>query len=74
MMFLYHESVCAEMGWQEHSLVTSLEPPPDFGPPTPICENGDVKLGYGSPQYIGLGFTVMVGLVFIEIFGSTFMK
>ena len=43
-------------------------------PPTAICTNGDVQLGYGSPEFIGLGFSVMVGLVFIELFGSVFMK
>ena len=31
-------------------------------------------LGYGSPEYVGLGFSVMVALVFIELFGSIFMK
>jgi uric acid-xanthine permease len=33
-----------------------------------------VNLPYGSPEFIGLGFSVMVFLVFIELFGSVFMK
>ena len=36
--------------------------------------NGEVVLPYGSSQYVGLGFTVACMLVFIELFGSTFMK
>lgn len=79
--------VCAEMNWKEHSSISALEEdlyeanytspdafPPLLGFPLSTCTNGDVSLGYGSPQFIGLGFTVMVGLVFIELFGSTFMK
>ncbi|CAB9506722.1 Putative purine permease C1399.01c [Seminavis robusta] len=66
--------VCAEMGWKEHAHITNYDPPLSFPPPFPTCANGEVELGYGSPEYIGLGFSVMVGLVFIEIFGSTFMK
>jgi len=42
--------------------------------PGPTCFNGEVALGYGSPQFIGLGFSVMCFLVFIELFGSTMMK
>jgi len=42
--------------------------------PGPICQNGNVFLGYGSSAFIGLGFSVIVMLVVIEIFGSTFMK
>ena len=34
--------------------------------PGPICQNGDVFLGYGSAAFIGLGFSVMIMLVFIE--------
>jgi uric acid-xanthine permease len=62
------------MGWKEHQQIAEYDPVLEFPPPGPICTNGDVALGYGSPQFIGLGFAVMVGLVFIEIFGSTFMK
>jgi len=69
--------VCAEMIWQEHqSVVNLLETTgSSFGPgPSPICQAGDVRLGYGSPELIGLGFSVLCFLVFIEIFGSIFMK
>lgn len=68
--------VCAEMGWKDHAQIANHEAAPlSFPPPFPTCENGDVRtLGYGAPEFIGLGFSVMVGLVFIEIFGSTFMK
>jgi len=33
-----------------------------------------VMLPYGSPEYIGLGFSVMFMLVLIELFGSPFLK
>ncbi|KAK9845023.1 hypothetical protein WJX74_009785 [Apatococcus lobatus] len=36
--------------------------------------NGNVKLPYGSQQYLGLGLVVFVCLVVIELFGSPFMK
>lgn len=63
--------VCAEMGWKTHSQI-----PDDvsFGPPFPTCVNGETSELYGAPQYIGLGFSVLVFLVFIEMFGSVFMK
>lgn len=66
--------VCAEMGWKEHAQIVNYDTPLAFPPPFPTCQNGDVKLGYGSPQFIGLGVAVMFGLVVIELFGSTFMK
>jgi uric acid-xanthine permease len=62
------------MLWKEHEQVVEYEPPIEFPPPGPVCTNGEVNLGYGSPEYIGLGFSVMCALVFIEVFGSTFMK
>ena len=63
--------VCAEMGWKTHSQI-----PEDvsFGPPFPTCTNGETSEFYGAPQYIGLGFSVLCFLVFIELFGSVFMK
>lgn len=69
--------VCAEMGWKMHSQVADLV---GFGTdqvspiPSSACEAGEVALGYGAAEYIGLGFSVIVMLVFIEIFGSPFMK
>lgn len=43
--------------------------------PSAICTgSAQVQLPYGSAEYIGLGFSVLVFLVFIELFGSTFMK
>ena len=63
-------SVCADMGWKEH--VQAREH--DIDPfPSPMCQNGNVSLGYGSPQFIGLGFSVIVFLLTIELFGSPFM-
>ena len=35
--------------------------------PGPICQNGNVFLGYGSSAFVGLGFSVIVMLVFIEV-------
>jgi NCS2 family nucleobase:cation symporter-2 len=64
--------VCAEMVWKEHDqavAATGIDPIPG-----PVCTNGEVNLGYGSAEFIGLGFSVMIFLVFIELFGSVFMK
>lgn len=63
--------VCAEMQWKEHGQLSDLDVP---AIPSATCTNGEVNLGYGSPEFIGLGFSVMVFLVFIELFGSVFMK
>jgi len=38
------------------------------------CEAGDVLLPFGSPELIGLGFSVIIMLVLVELFGSPFMK
>jgi xanthine/uracil permease len=65
-------AVCADMIWKEHDQVVNQSL--NFPPPFPVCQNGDVSLGYGAPQFIGLGFSVMVALVIIELFGSVFMK
>lgn len=65
--------VCAEMGWKTHAQIVSQEDL-SFPPPFPTCANGETSEFYGAPQYIGLGFSVMAFLVFIELFGSVFMK
>jgi xanthine/uracil permease len=65
-------AVCAEMIWKEHDQVVDQNL--IFPPPFPQCANGDVSLSYGAPQLIGLGFSVLVALVLIELFGSVFMK
>jgi len=36
--------------------------------------NGQVFLPFGSPEYIGLGFVVFSMLIFIECFGSPFLR
>ena len=69
--------VCAEMAWKDHAQIVDYDDGNTtlvFPPPFSTCSNGETSLKYGSPQYIGLGFSVMVGLVVIEVFGSTFMK
>ncbi|KAL7552193.1 hypothetical protein ACHAWF_016716, partial [Thalassiosira exigua] len=70
--------VCADSVWKLHEqAVDYVGPQPEFPipeNPSAYCENGDVILPFGSPEYIGLGFSVLVFLVAIEIFGSTFMK
>ena len=38
------------------------------------CEAGDVALPFGSPELVGLGFSVVCMLVLVELFGSPFMK
>ena len=41
----------------------------------PSCNNnGDVQLPYGSPEYVGLGFSVFATLVVVELFGSPAMR
>jgi xanthine/uracil permease len=64
--------VCADMIWKEHDYVVGQNL--SFPPPSPVCQAGDVFLSYGSPQLIGLGFSVLAFLVVIEVFGSVFMK
>lgn len=64
--------VCAEMGWQTHSSITSQGL--SFGPPFPSCTNGETSYVYGDSRYIGLGFSVLAFLVVIEMVGSVFMK
>lgn len=44
-----------------------------FGPQ--LCnENGDVVLGFGAPQYIGLAMSVVLFTTFLQFFGSPFLK
>lgn len=41
----------------------------------PKCNgNGEVLLPYGSPEYMGLGFSVFATLVVVELFGSPAMR
>lgn len=63
--------VCAEMIWKEHGQLADLEVP---AIPGPTCLNGEVALGYGAIEFVGLGFSVICALVLIELFGSVFMK
>eukprot|EP00271_Cylindrocystis_brebissonii_P023449 TRINITY_DN9731_c0_g1_i1.p1 TRINITY_DN9731_c0_g1~~TRINITY_DN9731_c0_g1_i1.p1 ORF type:complete len:633 (+),score=99.93 TRINITY_DN9731_c0_g1_i1:213-2111(+) len=40
-----------------------------------LCNtNGNVELPFGAKQYIGLGFSVFITLVFVEMFGSPFLR
>jgi len=40
-----------------------------------LCDgNGEVKLGFGAPQYIGLGLVVILAIVLLQSFGSPFLK
>ena len=64
-------ALCADMGWKEHVQARDE----DIDPlPSPLCTSGNVVLGYGSPQFIGLAVSVMAFLVVIELFGSPFMR
>lgn len=45
-----------------------------FGAPQLCTENGNVVLPFGSPEYVGLGFSVIAMSVFIQFFGSPFLK
>ena len=64
--------VCADMIWKDHSHAVSANV--TYPNPGPVCTNGVVQLYYGSPQFIGLGFSVMEMLILNEFFGSVFMK
>jgi len=71
-------SVCASAVWKSNAQVKDLV---GYGPdqvnpvPSPLCVAGNVNyLGYGAPEFFGLGFSVLTFLVLIELFGSTFMK
>ena len=66
-------AVCADMGWKNHAQLVEAGIT-DLPPPTALCANGETRLLYGSPEYIGLGFSVLASLVVIECFGSVFMK
>lgn len=39
-----------------------------------ICTVGESTLPYGSTEYVGLGFFVMCCLIFLELFGSPFIR
>jgi NCS2 family nucleobase:cation symporter-2 len=83
-------AVCAEMAWKNNDQVYGLVGkggPPWFGPdqtgvaPFPggggrsMCDgNGDVIKPFGSSEYIALGFSVVLMLILVELFGSPFMK
>jgi NCS2 family nucleobase:cation symporter-2 len=64
--------VCSESDWRMHPEIS------DGGvkfPNMAWCSgNGEVVLEYGSPEYIGLGFSCLAMLIFIELFGSPFAK
>merc|ERR1719487_2864581 len=51
-----------------------LSKAPRFGSPQLCNENGYVALGFGAPEYVGLGFVVIFMSVVIQIFGSPFLK
>lgn len=38
------------------------------------CSAGEVRLPFGSSEYVGLGFSVFTMLIIIELFGSPIMK
>jgi len=40
----------------------------------PCSGNGQVKLPFGSSEYMGLGFVVFFTLILVELFGSPFMR
>lgn len=64
-------AVCADMAWKTHAQLKGKGVSPV---PGPACAAGEVSLNFGSPEWIGLGLSVMVFLLFVELFGSPFMK
>ena len=82
-------AVCAEMAWKNNPQVyglvgkggtwfgpdqTGVAPFPGSGGRSMCDGNGDVIKPFGSPEYIGLGFSVVLMLILVELFGSPFMK
>ena len=67
-------AVCADMIWKQHGQISDEAAALIPAGPGPLCFNGDVALGFGASQFVGLGFSVMAFLVLIEVFGSVFMK
>ena len=81
-------AVCAEMAWKNNPQVYNLVGfGPNIGTervaPFPggtaggkaTCDgNGDVIKPFGSPEYVALGFSVVLMLILVELFGSPFMK
>lgn len=80
-------AVCADMTWMQHKHAVAFEAAHpkgwkfgskgidfDYTPGWGCSGNGEVTLGFGSPEYLGLGFSVLFMLVLIECFGSPFMK
>lgn len=51
-----------------------LSKAPRFGGPQLCNENGEVALGYGAAEYVGLGFSVILASVLLQMFGSPFLK
>jgi len=45
-----------------------------FGGPQPCTGNGEVVLFYGSPEYIGLGVSVLFFMIMLQAIGSPFLK
>lgn len=64
--------VCAEMGWKSHAQIVAADV--TLPPPFATCSVGETRELYGTTAYIALGFTVLVALVILELFGSVFMK
>ena len=83
-------AVCAEMAWKNNPQVYDLVSIGEFSTygtervaPFPggtaggkaTCDgNGDVIKAFGSPEYVALGFSVVLMLILVELFGSPFMK
>ena len=82
-------AVCAEMAWKNNPQVyglvgkggtwfgpdqTGVAPFPGSGGRSMCDGNGDVIKPFGSPEYIALGFSVVLMLILVELFGSPFMK
>ena len=82
-------AVCAEMAWKNNDQVyglvgkggtwfgpdqTGVAPFPGGGGRSMCDGNGDVVKPFGSTEYISLGFSVVLMLILVELFGSPFMK
>merc|ERR1712216_440693 len=56
------------------NVVTGVAPFPGGGGRSMRDGNGDVVKPFGSTEYIALGFSVVLMLILVELFGSPFMK
>jgi len=62
--------VCGESDWRMHPQIKEV----DRGFLAFCSGNGEVRLEYAAPEYLGLGISCWVIFIFIQMFGSPFAQ